>query len=101
MSHEIRFTPMNGILGMTELALHTEITLEQRGVPDDRQNLASSLLTFSMIFWISPRLKPGKLTLDPAPFVLCEHLGHHDENGWRLRAHQKGLELAYPCIRSA
>jgi signal transduction histidine kinase len=30
MSHKIR-TPMNGIIGMTDLALDTELTGEQRG----------------------------------------------------------------------
>ena len=43
ISHELR-TPMNGILGMTELALDTELTQEQRSLLDTARSSAHSLL---------------------------------------------------------
>ena len=39
-------------------------------------------------------MEAGKLLLDPAPFALREHLGTTMKT-LALRAHQKGLELAY------
>jgi signal transduction histidine kinase len=43
ISHELR-TPMNGIIGMTELALETNLSNEQRSLLDTARNSALSLL---------------------------------------------------------
>jgi signal transduction histidine kinase len=43
ISHELR-TPMNGIIGMTELALDTELSAEQRDLLETSRNSAVSLL---------------------------------------------------------
>ena len=43
ISHELR-TPMNGIIAMTELALETGLSHEQRGLLDTARNSALSLL---------------------------------------------------------
>ncbi len=43
ISHELR-TPMNGIIGMTELALDTELSSEQRDLLETSRNSAISLL---------------------------------------------------------
>jgi signal transduction histidine kinase len=43
ISHELR-TPMNGIIGMTELALDTELSVEQRDLLDTARSSADALL---------------------------------------------------------
>jgi len=43
ISHELR-TPMNGIIGMTELALETDLSADQRALLDTARNSALSLL---------------------------------------------------------
>jgi PAS domain S-box-containing protein len=91
MSHEVR-TPMNGILGMTELALDTDLSPEQREYLQLVKSSADSLLTVINDVLDFSKIEAGKLDLDPAPFALRDNLGD-TLRALGLRAHAKGLAL--------
>jgi len=91
VSHEIR-TPMNAIFGMTELALDTPLSEDQRQMlrtvktaADNLLGLINDLLDFS-------KIEAGKLELDLSEFsprtVVSETL-----RALRVRADGKGLAL--------
>src|SRR5205085_11737106 len=69
VSHEMR-TPMNGIIGMTELALETNPTPEQREYLHLAKVSADSLLIVINDILDYYKVEAGKLTLDPAAFAL-------------------------------
>ena len=93
MSHDIR-TPMNGIIGMVELVLDTELTAEQREYLNMVKGSADSLLQLLNDFLDFAKIKARKLDLEPMEFRLHESLGS-TMKALAVRAHTKGLELAY------
>jgi len=93
MSHEFR-TPMNGILGMTELVLETELTPQQREdlglVKLSTESLLSAvddILDFS-------RIDTGNLNIERIPFDFRECIGDTMKM-LGFRAQNMGLELVY------
>ena len=93
MSHEIR-SPMNAIIGMTELTLDTDLLPEQREYLSLVTSSAHVLLEILNDILDLSKIEAGKLELESAPFSLRDLMGETLKSVG-VRASEKGLELAY------
>ena len=91
MSHELR-TPMNGILGMTGLALTADVESERRECLEIVQFSANSLLTIIDDILDFSKIEARKLSLASAPFNLRNCL-EQAIAALAVKASEKGLAL--------
>lgn len=91
ISHEVR-TPMNGIMGMTELTLETDVTPEQREYLETVRHSARLLMALLNDILDLSRIDAHQIVSDQVPFELRSTLDQVME-ALRPRAEEKGLTL--------
>jgi signal transduction histidine kinase/CheY-like chemotaxis protein/streptogramin lyase len=91
ISHELR-TPMNAIIGFTDLVLTTELQRTQREYLENVHRSGYNLLGIINDILDYSKMEAGKLTIENAAFKLCQ-LVEQTVDTLAIKAFEKKLEL--------
>ena len=92
MSHEVR-TPLNGLIGMLELALEAAKDPQQKDFLDTAKDSTRTLLYLINDILDFSKIEAGKMSIDSVQFDIRESIDFSLQH-FGLMAREKGLELS-------
>jgi signal transduction histidine kinase/CheY-like chemotaxis protein len=91
MSHELR-TPMNGVLGMIDMTLATQLTAEQHEHLETAHSCAYSLLALLSDVLDLSKIEAGRMTLEPIP-ICVRSLAKDAVRAYAVLGSHKGIRV--------